>query len=121
MNNVVIGCDETFAPSGNAGTFEYEIEFGTNTGVIGIDYNAYNVPDRFVFEWNGQVVDTGYVGLSSYSGSVPSGEVDNTGSPSTGSGQIRINKDSAFPTTAKVYVYGVSGTGWKINGVCVSD
>ena len=43
----------------------------------------------------------------------------NTGSPSTGKGELRFNKDSAAPTTATITVVApFSGTGWKVTGFC---
>jgi hypothetical protein len=43
------------------------INLGENTGNTNLQYNAETVPDRFIVEWDGNVViDTGYVGGSQY-------------------------------------------------------
>ena len=76
--------DET--PSGgNDGTFTFYRNLGTDMGEVVFEFNAAGVPDRFIVEWDGQVViDTGYVGQTNftmanwtgktYDGSVYSGE-----------------------------------------------
>lgn len=119
----IIGCDESFAYNGNNGTFEFVINFGTDTGQCGISYNAYGVPDKFEIEWNGQVYSSGYVGNNNYDqqlinlGVSPS-EI-NTGNPGTGIGNLFFNKDQATPATAIVRVTApFSGTAWNISGVC---
>lgn len=122
---IVVGCDESFAPSGNAGEFTYTMDFGTGTGQVGIEYNAFSVPDRFVVTWNGQVYDTGYVGSSSSDASLIAQGIDpsliNTASPSNGAGTLTFNKDSAFPRTATIQVFGSSGTGWNVKGICSGE
>lgn len=118
-----IGCNDSFAFSGNDGVFEFEIDYGTSLGQAGINYDAFGVPDKFEIEWNGQSYSSGYVGSNSSDqqllnlGISPS-EI-NTGSPSTGNGFLFFNKDQATPTKAIVKVTApFSGTGWNISGVC---
>lgn len=118
-----VGCDETFSPTGNTGNFSYEIDFGTELGTAGINYNAYSVPDRFILEWNGQTFDSGFVGSNSYDQQMINAGVDpadiNTGSPSTGAGSLTFNKDQATPTTATVTVIApLSSTSWQVTGIC---
>ncbi len=123
VSALTVSCNQTFNFSGNKGTFEYFIDFGTGTGTAGIDYNAYGVPDNFTIEWNGQTYTSGYVGSNRYNGQlsamgIPSTEI-RTGSPSTGSGQLRFNKSAATPSKAKVTVKApFPGTAWNIKGVC---
>lgn len=41
----------------------FEIDLGTETGEVGIYFNAFNVPDKVVIEWDGNTVyNSGYVG-----------------------------------------------------------
>lgn len=118
-----IGCNDTFSFSGNNGEFEFEIDFGTDIGQAGINYDAFGVPDKFDIEWNGQFFTSGYVGSNSSDQQllnlgVPPSEI-NTGNPSTGNGFLLFNKDQATPTKALVRVTApFSGTGWNISGVC---
>ena len=119
----ILQCDESFSYSGNSGVQEYTIDFGTGTGVCGIDYNAASVPDKFDIEWNNQVYTTGFVGSNSSDqqlinlGINPS-EI-NTASPSNGSGRLTFNKNTPSPTTAKVRITApLEGTAWNLSGIC---
>ena len=121
--NNSVGCDETFSPTGNEGNFSYEIDFGSEVGQAGINYEAYSVPDRFILEWNGQVFDTGFVGANVNDQALIDAGVDpadiNTASPSNGAGQLLFNKDQATPTTATITVLApLSSTAWQITGIC---
>lgn len=119
-----VPCDQAFNHSGNTGDFFYFIDFGNDTGTAGIDYNAFSIPDRFIIEWDGNVVaDSGYVGASSYNSSLIQAGVPqsliNTGSPSTGSGTLTFNKNKSTPTKAKIIVQAPLGsTGWNVQGRC---
>lgn len=120
----VVACNDSFAFNGNAGTFSYQIDFGSGTGMCGINYDAFSVPDRFRIEWNGsEVGDTGYVGSDSQDSTLINLGIDpgdiNTATPGTGQGQLLFNKVSAFPNVATIYVDApLAGTGWNIQGVC---
>ena len=51
---------------GDATTKYIDIDFGTNVGKAGVDYETLGKPTRYVLNWNGEnVKDTGYVGLNS--------------------------------------------------------
>ena len=121
--STIVQCDESFSPSGQSGNFTYDLDFGSDTGIVGIEYNAYSVPDRFLIEYDGVVHDTGFVGASSYDSQLIAAGVDpadiNTGSPSTGSGSLTFSKPNATPTKATVTVLAPLGsTGWNVKGVC---
>jgi len=124
VNENVIDCDDSFSFSGQSGTFEFDIEFGTDIGQAGINYNAFGVPDRFELEWNGQIITSGYVGNQNSDQQllnlgIPPSEI-NTATPSNGAGSLMFTKNQAFPTTATVRVTApLSGTGWNVDGVCV--
>lgn len=125
-SSVEVNCDETFAPQGDVGLYEFEINFGTNTGLAGIHYNAYSVPDRFIIEWDGNTYDSGYVGESYFDNQLIATGVDpadiNTGVPSTGKGVLTFNKTSALPSTAKITVIApLGGTAWRISGICPTE
>jgi hypothetical protein len=59
-----ISCSQASSYSGGESYPTTEsINLGENTGNTEFQFNAQNVPDRFIIEWDGNVVvDTGYVG-----------------------------------------------------------
>jgi len=123
IDDNVIDCDESFEFNGESGTYEFEINFGSDVGLAGISYEAFNVPDKFEIEWNNQVFSTGYVGSNIFDqqlinlGILPS-EI-NTAQPPNGTGELLFDKNQADPQTAIVRVTApLSNTGWNINGIC---
>ncbi|MEE6129627.1 PKD domain-containing protein [Chryseobacterium arthrosphaerae] len=119
----LVPCSDNFNYNGNSGAYEYNIDFGTDTGIAGINYDAISVPDRFVIEWNGQKWDSGFVGSSSFNGSLINAGVSpsdiHTANPSNGSGQLTFNKNTPTPRFAKVTVYApLKGTAWRVSGIC---
>ena len=116
-------CDDTFAPSGGQGFFEYQINFGLDTGIAGINYNAISQPDKFDIEYDGVIYTTGFVGSSTFdqtliNSGVPLSEI-NTANPSNGRGTLTFPKPNPTPTNAIIRVTGgTSGTGWNISGIC---
>jgi hypothetical protein len=121
----IINCNQLFEFNGNEGTFEFLINFGTNIGQAGIEHEAFNLPDKFEIEWNGQLFSSGYVGSQSRDQElinlgVPLSQI-NTGTPSTGNGTLLFNKDQASPTTALIRVTApFSNTAWNVIGICPS-
>lgn len=118
-----VGCNQTVNYSGASGVFEYVIDFGTQTGMCGINYNAYGVPDRFEILWDSIHVDTKYVGLSSYNQQLINNGVNpsdiNTTQAGNGTGQLMFFKSTPTPTTAIVKVSAVlPDTGWAYSGIC---
>lgn len=62
-----INCDTPLDVTGNSGIYLLLVELGTDTGLVNIDYNAVNIPDRFEIFWGdtvNPVADTKYVGNS---------------------------------------------------------
>lgn len=119
----IVGCDQSFAYSGNAGTFEFQIDFGSEIGQAGINYDAFGIPDKFEIEWNGQKYSSGYVGLNSYDQKlinlgIPQSEIKTT-AENSGQGSLMFNKTAATPASAIVRVYAPLGsTSWNIAGIC---
>ena len=121
----LVPCSDNFNYNGKSGAYEYNIDFGTDMGTVGINYDAISVPDRFVIEWNGQKWDSGFVGSSSYNAALISAGVSpsniHTANPSNGSGQLTFNKNAPYPRFAKVTVYApLNGTAWRVSGICPS-
>lgn len=119
----LVSCSENFNYKGNKGTFEYNIDFGTDIGEAGINYNAYDQPDRFIIEWNGQTFDSGFRGHSRYNSQLISAGVSpaniNTSNPSNGVGSLTFTKNTALPRFAKVTVVApLGGTVWNVMGIC---
>jgi hypothetical protein len=121
----IVGCDQLFEFDGNEGTFQFLINFGSDVGQAGIEYEAFNLPDKFEIEWNGQSFSSGYVGSQSNDQNllnlgVPLSEI-NTGTPSTGNGLLLFTKDQASPTTALIRVTApFANTSWNVLGICPS-
>lgn len=102
-----------------------ELDAGTNTGDIWLRYDSYDVPDRFVVEWDGNVViDTGYVGSTSYGSRNLQAELDaalgyHEPIHTPGQGTISFNKDKRNPQKVYVKVWGpITGTGWRFKLGC---
>jgi hypothetical protein len=120
-NGLVISCDQSFSQSGGQGEFEFFINFGSYVGFIGLNYNAFSIPDKFDFEWNGNTVTSKYVGASFYLNALL-----NIGIPSSlinlknnGSGSLILFKSSPNPSLVKISVSGpLGGTLWEIQGIC---
>jgi hypothetical protein len=107
--------------SGGQGFESYDIQFGEATGTVQLTYDAFSVPDRFVVKWNGNVViDTGYVGDSSYDAALAALGLPAVTGP--GAGTASFNKNLASPGFATVEVYGpLEGTAWEFTLGCPDD
>ena len=99
------------------------VNLGTDTGTVTLNYEAFGVPDRFVVEFGGSVViDTGYVGAIGYQNQLNNALIA-LGEPTApivgiGNGTISFNKITAT-TTATVKVYApMSGTAWNFTLGC---
>lgn len=58
-----IDCEKEISADGSEGVYYTEINIGTGIGDVIITYNAQAVPDRFILEYDGNVVaDSKYVG-----------------------------------------------------------
>jgi hypothetical protein len=66
ITNIPCGTSSSFS-GGVAYPTTQSVTLGTDTGTVVLNYNAQTAPDRFIVEWNGNVViDTGYRGGSQY-------------------------------------------------------
>lgn len=58
-----IECSDTLSASGSEGIYELELELGTDTGIVTVQFDSASIPDRFEIEWDGAVVaDSLFVG-----------------------------------------------------------
>ena len=55
---VVAACNIAYYEGSN-GTFTFPINLGAETGTVRIEYQAYSIPDKFVFTWNGNTYTSG--------------------------------------------------------------
>lgn len=114
--DISLPCSAT-QTGGKIGRFTYTIDFGTDIGSCGINYNAFSVPDRYTIIWDGNQYSTGFVGSSSYNSQLNAKGFPNV--VGAGSGQLRFNKTKASPSTATIIVDApLSGTGWRFTSVC---
>ncbi|MES2574080.1 MAG: SpvB/TcaC N-terminal domain-containing protein [Bacteroidota bacterium] len=124
-NNIEIPCGETVNAEDGYGDYTYTVDFGTTTGLLGLTYDSYNVPDKFDILWNGTIYSSGYVGASYYDPElinmgIPASQI-HTGDPTTGAGVLSFNKTSAYPTKAVIIVTApLEGTAWEFTSFCTN-
>ena len=121
--------------SGENGEFNYPVNLGTATGVIRIDYQAYSIPDRFEFTWNGNTYISGsssgnydgYVGLANQTSALRTALGNNTvevyqnnqgGIYTGGRGYIEFNKNTSASTANMNVNAPLEGTGWWFSVSC---
>ena len=128
--DVTVLCGETQSGNGISGRFVYELDFGTDIGACGINYDATGIPDRYTLIWNGRTYSTGFrgsVGTGS-NAAYYNNELNARNFPSvtslidgnnTASGKLRFNKTSIFPTKAQLIVDApLPGTRWAWKAIC---
>jgi hypothetical protein len=113
----IIRCDNT-ENGGKQGTFEYTIEFGSNTGTCGITFDAFSsIPDRFTIIWDGNEYTSGFVGGTGYNSQLRA-----LGFPEVvgiRTGQLTFNKTKSTPTKAILKIDApFRGTAWKYKVIC---
>ena len=135
-NLTPVDCDGTKTYTGNQ-VFPavYEIELGTDTGVVEITHNAYGIPDRFEIEWSGSIVfNSGYVGNTSYQSRLdanliargetlpqPISNLTSIFGGYAGYGTGSFQKTTAYPNKAIARVYGpLTSTAWELTVDCPS-
>jgi hypothetical protein len=121
--DVTVRCGDTATGSGRSGKFTYDIDFGTDIGSCGVNYDPSGIPDRYTIIWNGTEYTTGFRGDSAYNS-----QLNSRGYPSVTSvindnnpvsGKLRFKKTSIFPTKAQLIVDApLAGTAWKWKIVC---
>lgn len=58
-----IGCNESLSATGSDGVYELDLSLGLDTGPVTVEFDSFNVPDRFQIEYDGQIVaDSLFVG-----------------------------------------------------------
>lgn len=112
-----IPCNGQINGSGRRGRFTYELDYGTDIGSCGINYNAFTIPDRYTIYWNGNEYTTGFAGSSTYNSALQAQGFPNV--VGMGSGQLRFNKTLASPRTATLVVDApLEGTAWRYTIAC---
>ncbi len=104
--------------SGGQGVQVTEVNLGTATGYVTLNFDAYDVPDRFVVVWDNEtVIDTGYRGDPAYDA-----DLGNLGLPPVvgqGNGSATFNKYLSTPTKARLIVRAPLGsTYWEATLGC---
>ena len=130
------GCNLAYE-SGQNGEFNYPVNLGTATGNIRIEYEAYGVPDRFEFTWNGNTYISGS-SSGNYDGYVGTASTTNTNNLRTalgnntveiyqnaqggiytgGRGYIVFNKNSSVSTANMNVKAPINGTQWWFSVSC---
>ena len=107
-----------WAGSGGRGIFTITVDVGTGTGNTDLNFNAINIPDKWVVTWNGNtVIDTGFRGSSSFNSQLNALGYPNVSGPA--SGTMSFNKTSALPSTVTIVVTApLEGTAWNATLEC---
>ena len=102
---------------------EYQVNLGTDTGNVTLDFNAQDIPDKFIVVFDGvEVINTGYRGAASEQSDLDA-ELISRGLPTetiqgTGQGTASFNKTTST-TTATIKVFApLSGTAWTVTLNC---
>ena len=122
--------------TGGVGTFDFPINLGSATGTVTIEYQAYGVPDKFVFTWNGNTytsgsgngTGSGFVGSSTYASTslvqpltTLTGVYGGSSGPQVqhgGRGTITFNKNSSTSSSNMRISAPLTGTGWWFSVSC---
>lgn len=110
---------QTNYPGGQAMPTVKVVTLGSGTGTVTLNFNAANIPDRFVVVFDGQIViDTGYRGCIVYQSDLDTFFGESTPITVPGSGIATFFKNSSV-TTATVKVYGpLPSTKWDFTLSC---
>ena len=120
----VANCNTQLSYSGGeAFPSEYNITLGSTTGVVTLTFDAQDIPDKFIVEYDGsEVINTGYRGSTIYQGDLNSA-LALKGLPAEtitapGNGTATFTKSTAT-TTATLKVYSpLSSTVWTATLSC---
>lgn len=100
-----------------------QINLGAGTGISALNYQAFNIPDKFIVFFDGvEVINTGYRGNSGYQGQLTSNllsrSLPNETIQGPGAGTLSFNKNTAT-AVAYVYVYApLDNTRWEFTLTC---
>lgn len=122
---VTINCNESFNYSGSKEVFEFMMNVGPGIGVAGIECSPYALPDRFMIEYDGQIVaDSKFIGssITSYVDDLIAlgytmGDIDLLKPPTKY--PLLFSKNEQDPQVIKIIVDApLGGTQWRVYGVC---
>lgn len=124
-----VDCGGSGQTSGGSQPQTFDINLGTDWGLVVLEFDALNVPDRFTVTWNGQVViDTGNVGSGpqadyTLNGAAhPNYDLGQGPHPSSiyaGAGTAAFLKNADASTATVNIIPATSGTGWNCKLNCV--
>lgn len=102
----------------------YTVDLGTELGEVTMNFEAYNVPDKFIINWSGSTVaNTGYRGSQGQQNNLDIALASQNVAPENivgqGGGTVSFYKNTAYPNTATVEVYApLSSTAWVVTVEC---
>ena len=116
VEQVACGASSSFSGGQQFPTY-LNVNLGTGTGVVTLDFDAYGIPDKFEVWFDGnKVIDTGYRG-DAFRQAALDAALAERGLPSepivgAAAGTATFNKTTSTET-AQIRVYApMSGTGW---------
>jgi len=113
-----IPCGQGFGVNGgNQGNFTYTVGLSEEMGVVTLNFNAYDVPDRCQVIFDGvTVIDTGFRGQSSFNSALAAAGYPPVTGP--GSGVWTFNKFTTTSTCTVIVTAPLSGTVWNASLSC---
>ena len=134
------GCNLAYHDGGQ-GNYTYPINLGNSLGIVTIEYQAYGVPDKFVFTWNGNTYTSGsgngtgagFVGAANHLSALQATAGNSSATITTlttsygsgsqngqngGRGTITFNKTHQNPNSVMTVSAPLSGTAWWFSVSC---
>lgn len=102
----------------------YTVDLGLETGSVSLEFEAYQVPDKFILNWSGStVINTGYRGSTYYTSNLNTALAAQNAQPesitSPGNGTVSFYKSTPLPNIAYIQVYApMEGTAWNLTVNC---
>lgn len=102
----------------------YTVDLGLETGSVSLQFEAYQVPDKFILNWSGStVINTGYRGTTYYTSNLNTALAAQNAQPESitypGNGTVSFYKSTPLPNIAYIQVYApMEGTAWNLTVNC---
>lgn len=115
---ITLACSSKQFSNSTKGTFEYNLDLGSNVGSAGIKINPTNgIPVRYTLTWDGKTYTSGFIGNPSYDDQLIANGYPKVTTNSQSS--LSFNKTSANPSNAKLKIESpIAGSDWGVQVWC---